>query len=346
MSTITKSPKKVAQVAYRTAKFALPEYSHTFSPKKFTQPQLFVCLVLKTFFKTDYRGITAILKDSSDIRKAFDLKTVPHFTTLQKRSKKLLRFAIADKLIKTTVRSAIKNHTVELAAVDSTGFEAGYVSRYFARRRAKGGKIDHVVACKKWPKLGIVSDCQTHLILSAMTSKGPSPDVNQFCETLAPALEKVKIKKILADAGYDSQKNHEYARDVKGIESIIPARLGRPSKFGLPFKGKYRELMRNDFDEETYGQRWQIETVFSMIKRNFGTAVRARRYWSQCREMMLMALTHNLAVILLVKELFYRAIPRRIICKTARIIPVVLKSLKCIGLWIIQIDTMIISSDP
>ena len=299
----------MAKTAYRTAKFVLPDYGHTFSPKKFTQPQLFVCLVLKTFFKTDYRGIVAILEDSSDIRKAFDLKTVPHFTTLQKASKKLLRFSIADKLIKVTVSSVIKDNKVDLAAVDSTGFETGYTSRYFARRRAKGGETDHVVACKRWPKLGIVCVCKTHLILSAITTRGPSPDVNQFRETLEPATEKVRIEKILADAGYDSQSNHEYARDVKGIESIIPPRLGRPRKYNLPFKGKYRELMRNDLDKEIFGQRWQVETVFSMIKRNFGSAVRARHDSSQCREMMLMVLTHNIAVILLARELFYRANP-------------------------------------
>ena len=67
-------------------------------------------------------------------------------------------------------------------------------------------------------------------------------------------------------------------------------------------------VMKTDFDEENYGQRWQVETVFSMIKRNFGSAVRAREYWSQCREMMLLVLTHKIAIILLVKELFYRAL--------------------------------------
>ena len=309
MSIITKSPKKLAQTAYRTGKFVLDDYRHTFSPKKFTQPQLFVCLVLKTFYKTDYRGIAAILADSSDVRKAFDLKTVPHFTTLQKASKKLFRFAVADKLIKATVRSVIKNKTVDLAAVDSTGFETGYTSRYFARRRAEGGTTDHVVACKRWPKLGVVCDCKNHLILSAITTRGPSPDVNQFCRTLKPAVKKVRIKTILADAGYDSQGNHEYARDVQNIESIIPPKAGRPSKYGLPFSGKYRELMRNDFNKEIFGQRWQVETVFSMIKRNFGSAVRARNYWSQCRELMLMVLAHNLAVILLLRKLFYRALP-------------------------------------
>lgn len=65
--------------------------------------------------------------------------------------------------------------------------------------------------------------------------------------------------------------------------------------------------MREDFDKETYGQRWQVETVFSMIKRNFSSALRARRYWSQCREMMLLVLTHNIAIIQLMKELFYKA---------------------------------------
>ncbi len=65
--------------------------------------------------------------------------------------------------------------------------------------------------------------------------------------------------------------------------------------------------MHTDFDSETYGQRWQVETVFSMIKRNFGLALRAKHYWSQCREMMLLALTHNIAIIQLVRELFYRA---------------------------------------
>jgi hypothetical protein len=35
---------------------ALLLYSHRNSPKKFTQHQLFACLVLKNFLRTDYRG--------------------------------------------------------------------------------------------------------------------------------------------------------------------------------------------------------------------------------------------------------------------------------------------------
>ena len=51
------------------------------------------------------------------------------------------------------------------------------------------------------------------------------------------------------------------------------------------------------FDEQTYGQRWQVETVVSMLKRNLGTALTARSDMRRNQEMMLMVLTHNLAII-------------------------------------------------
>ena len=92
MSTTSKSPKAVARAAYHVARRVLPTHSHRFSPKRFTQPQLFVCLVLKVFHRTDYRGIVAILKDSPDLCQTFGLTRVPHFTTLQKASKRLLFF--------------------------------------------------------------------------------------------------------------------------------------------------------------------------------------------------------------------------------------------------------------
>ncbi len=273
-----------------------------YSPQKFTQPQLFVCLVLKIFFKTDYRGIVAVLNDSPDLCECFDLTSVPHFTTLQKASQRLLRLKVAKSLLHSTVEQS----AIDLAAMDSTGLEAGHISQYFVRRkRSKQLEIEEETYYKRFPKLAVVCNCKNHLILSAITTRGPSVDINQFYDTLKPAVEQYRIKHLLADAGYDSEANHQYARDVHHIKTTIPARHGRPTK-KLP-KTKYRREMRTDFDKESYGRRWQVETVFSMIKRNFGSALRAKHYWSQGREMMLLVLTHNIAIILLVKELFYRA---------------------------------------
>ena len=67
MSTTSKSPRKVALVALDIGQKSLPRYSHLCSPKKFTQPQLLACLVLKEFFRTDYRGIMGILTDTPNL---------------------------------------------------------------------------------------------------------------------------------------------------------------------------------------------------------------------------------------------------------------------------------------
>jgi Transposase DDE domain len=308
MSKISKSPRKVALAAYRIAKNTLPDYNHRFSPKKFTQPQIFVCLVLKIFFKTDYRGIVAILDDSPDLCKAFGLCLIPHFTTLQKASRRLLSSQSANKLLESTVRIIQKNKKIKLAAVDSTGLEARHISKYFVRRkRVKQLEIYENTYYSRWPKLGISCDCSNHMVLSAITVRGPGVDINQFERIVAPAAEKYNIDQILADAGYDSESNHRFARDRLNIKSIIPPKHGRPTLISKPLKGKYREMMRKKFDKKTYGQRWQVETVMSMIKRNQGDCLRSTTYQAQNREMMLKVLTHNIGIILFAKELFYRA---------------------------------------
>ena len=78
-------------------------------------------------------------------------------------------------------------------------------------------------------------------------------DVNQLCQTLTPASNKVNIKHLLADAGYDSEANHRYTREVLSIKTTISAKHGRPTN--KPSKGKYRHLMSQHFDKKTYGQR-------------------------------------------------------------------------------------------
>jgi transposase len=50
------------------------------------------------------------------------------------------------------------------------------------------------------------------------------------------------------------------------------------------------------YDSTTYGQRWQVETVFSMIKRNFGSSLSARSTHGRYRELALRALCHNIAI--------------------------------------------------
>ena len=295
MSTTTKSPRKLLVAAYRAAKNILPMYAHRFSPHKFTLAQLFACLVLKTFLRTDYRGLACWLQDCPDLCQCIGLTTVPHFTTFHKAGRFIMALPNAHRLLEQTLRMALWQPHIAQAAIDSTGLEAGYTSHYFVRRRhVKGLSAYQSMLYAQYPKLTVICDCQNHLILAVKTTRGPCPDMGTLVPTLQQLPAGITLKTLLADAGYDSERNHIYARDYRNIRTIIPPRAGRRTK-QLP-RTKYRRQMRQRFNQRLYGKRSQVETVFSMIKRRWGTAVRARQFLAQVRDMWLMALTHNLAI--------------------------------------------------
>jgi hypothetical protein len=122
MYTLTKSALCLARNARAIGQRALRRSAHKYSPKLYTQPQLFACLVVKTFFKTDYRGAVILLEDHSDLRAVLAVDRVPHWTTLQKACRRLLTLPRADRLLTATLRRLMgRRRRVQLAAFDSTG---------------------------------------------------------------------------------------------------------------------------------------------------------------------------------------------------------------------------------
>lgn len=300
MSQTSKSPKRILQVAHALGKQRLRTYWHRFSPKKFTLPQLFACLVLKEFLRLDYRKFSALLEDAPSLAATIDLKQVPHFSTFQKAAARLLVFRRVQRLLDETVRAATEQRVmkkrVALAAMDGTGFETRHISAYFVKRRARACKTGYeTTTYTRYPTANLLCDCQSHLVLSVATGRGPGPDDPYFCRVVKQAAERVKIAALAADAGYDSEAAHQYAREECGTRTLIPATRGRPTQKRL--KGYWRQRMKTRFNNKKYAQRWQVETVNSMIKRSMGSALRARTYWSQSREITLKVLTHNIMIL-------------------------------------------------
>src|SRR6516165_5162175 len=299
MSKLTKSPLRVAREALAVATGRLRAYAHKFSPKKFTQPQLFACLVLKVFLKTDYRGLVAHLADHSDLVAALGLKAVPHFTTPQKASRRLLGQRVARRLFRTTIRRFLRRRRrLRRAALDSTGLDCGHASRYYIRRRNGTAKRWQTVAYSYYAKLEAAFDCTSHLMVGVLVGRGPCPDTDRFVPLLQSTLANVHLDVALADAGFDSEPNHRYARETCGVRSFIPATAGRPTT-KLP-TGRYRRRMKQRLNKSygRYGQRSQAETGFSMFKRRLGSVVPGRSYHSQCRDLLLMAITYNIMLLL------------------------------------------------
>jgi hypothetical protein len=193
------------------------------------------------------------------------------------------------------------------AAIDSTGLEATVRSAHYARRRRDGNRRYRK---RKFPKLTIVCDTRTHLIASALATVGPSYDSPLFEPAMLAASWNMDIDRLLADSGYDSEPNHRMARQGLGIRSTViklnrrgrrPAsqrgrigrRRGRPP---LPV-GTHRRQMARHFHRRKYGQRWQVESVFSRVKRRLGAALRGRSDPARQREIAMKIFTHNVMIL-------------------------------------------------
>ena len=156
----------------------------------------------------------------------------------------------------------------------------GKASVTHARNSGKQRKIDGrpppLQVVRGLPKLSLAVDSGCHLILAARATTGSGADQLFFEPLLFDALRRTGVKSVVADAGYDSEANHCIARQDMGIRSIIPPNSG-PSP--NPPTARHRRNMYYRFkrkaDSKFYGQRWQAETVNSMIKRNMGSALRA-----------------------------------------------------------------------
>jgi hypothetical protein len=298
----SKSPRMVAMVALAAGKDAFSDYSHKFSPKKFTQPQLFACLVLKEYEKKDYRGVCQLLKDCSDLRNAIELTVVPHYTALPKASRRLLKLErVRDLIVDTFHRILGRSKTVPYGAVDSSGFDAHHASRYFIWRtkvNKKGKEPKKRTTYKRYGKLMLIISCATHGILAAVASAGPTPDIDELDGVVTELPSSIAVRHMVGDAGFDSAHNHSLLRDYHGMRSTIPPEHGRPPKDPktLP-TDKYRRQMKTRFNAKAYRKRPQVETVFSMLKRNLGSALRGRTHWSRCRDMWLRVITHNIMLI-------------------------------------------------
>lgn len=91
------------------------------------------------------------------------------------------------------------------------------------------------------------------------------------------------LHSLAADKGYDWMALRENLRE-EGVRPLIKHRLFRPVDHAHNAR----------IDGSRYRQRAMCETVFSSIKRTLGSAVRARAWYREFREIALMCVVHNI----------------------------------------------------
>ncbi len=149
---------------------------------------------------------------------------------------------------------------------------------------------------RRYPKLTAVCDNGSHLISGVALATGPGNDAPDFEPAVRQAARHLPLRRVLADAAYDAEAFHELCREELGVRTTaIPINTrGRP---GVEPTTRYRRLMHRCFPRKVYGQRWQVESVFSRLKRCLGSALTARSTRRRQQECLLRVLTYDLMIL-------------------------------------------------
>jgi len=250
----------------------VPRYFSKFSNKIFCNHQKIVLLVLKQKLRTTYRDLIEILK-ISHIPELIGLKRIPHHTTLVKFTKKikpsLLNFLLPFRKAK-------------VVGLDGTGFEVENRSTHYKFRTAR-------TSYRRYIKLGISADMSKQIILKQTINKSPRHD----CRDFMPLVKGIKTEYLCADKGYDSEKNHKFTIKTLNAKSLILIRNYGNKRIPRN-KRKYRNQAKREFDEKLYHQRSKTETIFSVIKKKYGSCLKARNFYSQKKEILCKLIAYNL----------------------------------------------------
>jgi transposase len=185
---------------------------------------------------------------------------------------------------------------------DATGLSADGRSSYYAHKlqrskgSTKGASKSTRYPIRKWPKINAIADTYSHMFIAASVSEGPSHDSPELPALLKQAAKRVTFDRLLADAGYDSEEHHRLAREEHGIRSTVIALNKRNQGQKWP-KTKYRRQMRQCFHCVIYGNRWQIESIWSRHKRRLGWVLSSRSVEGQVCECQNRIVIHNLMLL-------------------------------------------------
>ena len=249
----------------------IPRYFSKFSNKIYCNHQKLAIYILMQKLKLTTRGIVAYLRSNSDARMHLGLFKVPVHTTIVRFYAKLKD--IIDIMLGLRIANTV--------AVDSTGFELEAKSYYY-RKINKQLFPNFIRKTKRHMKLSIAIDTSTQLILMHKIRRKLRHDTQDF----KYLLKDLQFKQVVADKGYDDKKLRRYVINKKKALPIIPL------KNHTNFYGYIKQ--KKKINGKDYHQRSKVETVFSVIKRKYGSVLRCKSYATQQVELISKLVTYNL----------------------------------------------------
>lgn len=257
------------------------------------------CACIKLYHQFSARRV------SSDLDHAHRMGFIgkpPHFNTLVG----FMNHPLTEDLLQHLITlSAMPLKSIESEfAMDASGFGSYQYERWMRTRFGKGGKK----GWRNYVKLHINVGRYTQIITAAEVTYGNQADIKSMPYLLHQTDKAFNMEKVLADKAYSGRKMFELVATLNALP-IIPFKSNATGTTrGSPMWRAMFEFFterRKDF-EYFYGQRAQVESAFSRMKRNFGEFLKSKNHQSQKNEVLLKCLCHNIAC--LIHEIYQRGI--------------------------------------
>ena len=291
-----KFAKKILS-ALKSRQFML--YGHKFSKKTYTLHQHIVLLALREYQKgIGFRQFCKILPDFNLFINYIGLKTIPHFTTLQKVSCRLKGSLLEDLFLGFATKGKIRS------GIDSTGLSLQHSTYYYEKR------LEHFRKSKKPRKVGrprkrrrkkhqytnLFVDLDKQIILSAKFARGSKSDNKMMIPTIKKA--KAIFDRIIsfdADRGYDAEYNHIYVNEIMKSKDFIKLKNIEVPVYGT--KGTYRKkakrLLKKKVGRPRKNHRNKAETIMFVIKKVLGEHINAIKVKNQRNQTRFRIIAYN-----------------------------------------------------
>ena len=248
--------------------------NHNKEGRKFLVPDSFMKIAgyARAYFGLPYRQTEGLLRTYDNT-----IPHIPDYTIIHKRINKL----------DIKVNQDVGNDDIVIA-VDSTGIKVAnrgeWMRDKWKRRRG-------------FLKIHVGVDVNSKRIVSAKITDENSHDAQHLPSLVDQASRHGKVVKALADPAYDSKNNFSYLYH----NDIIPAIKVRKNSSGrsggcYPRKvSVISQITDYDYwkDSVSYGKRWIVESVFSVLKRIFGEHVMAHKRQNMVKELELKMSLYN-----------------------------------------------------
>jgi IS5 family transposase len=226
---------------------------------------------LRIFLEETYEMIIDRLEVMPPILDVIGLEPddLPHPSTLNKWLDR----------IEMAVWRVLLRHSAQLhdpsphAAIDATYYERSPASKHYCERT--NYRVQTLEATK-------LVDTETQAILDVHCTTTREGSDAEVCLQLARRYPG-ELLSLAADKGYDCNWLRE---DLRGLDirPLIKHCIHKP----------YDHAHNARINDDLYNQRSMTETANSAVKRSYGSAVRAREWYREFREIALMCLVYNI----------------------------------------------------